>query len=369
MEREHLQRLLISLNATPDVDRALLCRLALLDDWVRRLGKGRHGLPGSRRDAVSKARESLERCEEIAERELREAQKAGAWIVTLADDAYPEVLRDLPLPPPVLYCRGRIPNTPAVSIVGSRRADTYGLEIARLFGCELAAGGLVIVSGLAAGIDSAAHRGALEASGGRTMAVLGCGVDVAYPRGSGRLADRISQAGAVLSEFPMGTRPVGFHFPMRNRLIAALGVGTLVVRATARSGSLITARLALELGRDVYAIPGNIFDGRSVGPNALVRDGALPAQHPREILESLPSWMQEELEPFDRPESVEAPLPERRLRSVWKTVPRGEAVTAEAVSEATGKEVQEVLALLMELELGGWVRRYPGPCFCRGGER
>ena len=154
--------------------------------------------------------------------------------------------------------------------------------------------------------------------------MLGCGVDVEYPRGSARLAHRVAAQGAVLSEFPMGARPNKKNFPIRNRLIAALGVGTLVVRAAPRSGSLITARLALELGRDVYAVPGNIFDGRSMGPNTLVRDGAIPAQHPREILESLPSWMQEELEAFEPSESADAPPPERRLRALWEAVPRGE---------------------------------------------
>jgi DNA processing protein len=312
-------------------------------------------------------RTSLRAADDIAQREDERAREAGGAIVTLGHPDYHPSLLDLPQPPPVLYVRGALPPGAALSIVGSRLADRYGLEAATLFAHELAAHGLVIVSGLAAGIDSAAHRAALEASGGRTVAVLGCGVDVEYPRGSSSLANRIAAAGAVISEFPMATRPVKTNFPIRNRLIAALGIGTLVVRAAPRSGSLITARLALDLGRDVYAIPGNILDGRSIGPNTLVRDGALPAQHPREILESLPSWIQEKLEPFDEPANAEAPPPEERLRGVWKTVPRGEAVTVEAISEATGKEVQEVLAQLMELELGGWVRRYPGPCFCRRG--
>jgi DNA processing protein len=361
--------LLIALNTVEDLDRAVRCRLGLENDWLARKGRGSLSAGFSRvqRATLDQVRLQLGRAAELAEIERGRAAAAGARIVTRIDRGYPEALLDLALPPPVLYCRGELPRAPAVSIVGSRQADAYGLEAAESFAAYLSALGLTIVSGLALGIDSAAHRGALRPPSGRTVAVLGCGIDVEYPRGSARLAERISRAGALVSEFPIGARPYRAHFPLRNRIIAALGLGTFVVRATARSGSLITARLALELGRDVYALPGNIYDRRSIGPNTLIRDGALPAQHPREIVESLPSWVQAQLEPFDEPASVEEPPPERRLRGVWKSVPRSEAVTAEAISEASGKEVQEVLAQLMELELGGWVRRYPGPCYCRRG--
>ncbi len=240
-----------------------------------------------------------------------------------------------------------------------------------MFARYLASRGLVVVSGLALGIDSAAHRGALEATGGRTIAVLGCGIDVEYPRGSARLADRIARAGAVISELPTGSPPLRWHFPMRNRLIACLGAGTLVVRAAPRSGSLITARRALELGRDVYALPGNIFDHRSIGPNSLIRDGALAVQHPREIIESLPSWVRSSLESDWRKAREVSEPPEQalagHLRNVLQHLSQGEALTAEVLAEETGESVAGVLSTLLELELGGWVRRYPGPTFCRRG--
>jgi DNA processing protein len=365
VELDRTSRLLVALNATPEVTRSLLCRLAFEREWLHGLGADRPEVAGVRKEALKRVRAVLRRADEIAEREAAGAREAHSTIVTITDVRYPRQLLELPQPPPVLYLRGEIPERPAIAMVGSRMADSYGLDVAELFARELAGRGVVIVSGLARGIDSAAHRGALEAEGGLTVAVLGCGIDVAYPRGSARLADRIARAGAVVSEFPMAAPPHKTHFPMRNRLIAALAAGTLVVRAAPRSGSLITARLALELGRDVYAVPGNIFDGRSRGPNALARDGALPVQHPREIFESLPSWMQEQLQPFEEEPRHEPPPPEERLSAVWRVVPRGEAVTVEAIAEATGREIQQVLAILMELELGGWVKRYPGPCFCR----
>ena len=164
---------------------------------------------------------------------------------------------------------GRIPDRPAIAMVGSRAAVAYGLEAATLFARRLAEAGLTIVSGLARGVDTAAHRGALAASGGLTVGVLGCGLDVRYPTGTDRLRRQIAGRGAVITEFPLGTPPNKYNFPIRNRIIAALASGTLVVQGEARSGSLITARLALELGRDVYAVPGRIFDSRSAGPNAL----------------------------------------------------------------------------------------------------
>ena len=361
------RNLLIALGSLEDLDRALICRLGLEDEWLARRGRGRPGgrLQRVKKDRLDTVRRALRRCEEAADRELTRAQELGARIVTRIDPGYPEALLDLPLPPPVLYCRGYLPTAPAVSIVGSRQADAYGLEAAESFAAYLAAVGLAIVSGLARGIDSAAHRGALRPPTGRTVAVLGCGIDVEYPRGSGLLADRISRAGAVVSEFPIGTRPAKHHFPMRNRIIAALGVGTFVVRATARSGSLITARLALELGRDVYALPANIYDRRSIGPNTLIRDGALPVQHPREIVETLPTRMRDRLAVDSPPRPTLRGDPESRLRAVFDLLSIGEPITAEALAAKTNQPVAAVLSTLLELELGGWVARYPGPAFCR----
>lgn len=359
-------KLLVALNSTEGVDRSLICRLSSCDRWLERGGQGSPETGRAiSRSALESVRERLRRFEEAAEAQQARAFELGAAITTRVDPGYPAPLLDLPQPPPVLYHRGRLVSDTAIAIVGSRNADGYGLETASMFAMYLADRGVVVVSGLAVGIDSAAHRGALDASSGRTIAVLGSGIDVEYPRGSARLADRIAVAGAVVSEFPLGTRPLRHHFPMRNRIIAALGSGTFVVRATARSGSLITARLALELGRDVYALPGNVFDPRSIGPNSLIRDGALPVQHPREILESLPLRLRDQLEPAEAASSTRSAPAGQHLKEVYALLPEGDERTAEALSQESGLTVATVLAALMELELGGWVRRYPGPTYCR----
>jgi DNA processing protein len=223
-----------------------------------------------------------------------------------------------------------------------------------------------VVSGLARGVDSAAHRGALEAPGGRTVAVLGCGLDVDYPLGSARLRRRIAARGAVISEFPLSTNPYKSNFPIRNRIIAALAVGTLVVQGEARSGSLITARLALDLGRDVYAVPGRVFDSRSRGPNGLIRDGALPAERPRDILESLPLAIRERLTTAaDEAEATGSDRAEGDAGRLLSAMTPGEPVTPGALATASSLPLERVLALLLELELAGRVRREPGPAWCR----
>ncbi|MGB6362573.1 MAG: DNA-processing protein DprA, partial [Thermoanaerobaculia bacterium] len=293
LEHQAHRRLLIRLNTCRNIPRESICRLAAqLPSWIR-LGRSdalsstaaELGVPEPH---LKRALDYLSLTDEVVEVELDRVETLGARILTLLDDAYPAALRDLSLPPPILYCSGRIPSRPAVAIVGSRRADPLGLEVAELFGRELAACGLTVVSGLALGVDAAAHRGAMETLNGRTLAVLGCGIDVMYPRNHWRLRKQISSQGALISEFPLGTPPFARHFPIRNRLIAALALGTLVVQGARRSGSLITARLALDLGRDVYAVPGRIFDELAIGPNTLIRDGALVALLPRDIVESLP---------------------------------------------------------------------------------
>ncbi len=360
-----VEDVLIALNASP-LPRGAICALALeIESW---LGGGEPKLLAPRLglspEHLGAALEIVPRARAIAEGERRRAADLDASIVTLGDAAYPEPLADLALPPPVLYCRGRLPEAPAVAVVGSRRADCYALEVAESFGRELAARGLTVVSGFARGVDAAAHRGALAADGGRTVAVLGCGLGIDYPRRSRRLADRVAAAGAVVTELPVGILPHARHFPVRNRIIAALGAGTLVVRATERSGSLITARLALELGRLIWAIPGRIFDDRAVGANALIRDGAFLVQHPREIVETLPLALRERLPAEPPREALEPPLAADERR-VYAALAPAEAATPEAIAERAGLAIDRVLAALLELELGGRARRYPGPAYCR----
>jgi DNA processing protein len=215
------------------------------------------------------------------------AASLGARAITLLDPDYPRELAGMALPPPVLFVRGRLPAAPAVAIVGSRLADGYGLEIAARFARYLAAAGVVVVSGMAHGIDAAAHEGALAAPLGRTVAVLGWGLGIGYPAGQARLAAAIAARGALVSEFPCDAQPRPWCFPVRNRTIATLAAVTLVVQATPRSGSLITARYARKLGRPVYAVPGPVFSPLSWGPHALLRRGALLAGHPEDVLDAL----------------------------------------------------------------------------------
>lgn len=207
--------------------------------------------------------------------ELAKVERAGARLVVIDDDDYPPLLKPLAGAPFVIYVRGELTaqDQLALAIVGTRKATVYGRDAAHHFAKELARQGVTIVSGLAHGIDSVAHRAALEA-GGRTIAVLGCGIDQVYPRDHADLARQIADCGALVSEFPIGTRPEPRHFPRRNRIISGLSLGVLVVEAPESSGAMITASTAAEQGRDVFAVPGNIFSPSSGGPNRLIQDGA-----------------------------------------------------------------------------------------------
>jgi DNA processing protein len=379
------RQVLIAVNAADRITRAALCRLGgCLDAWLEAGEDAAAELAPALGVPARQLRRALAlrpRAAALADRELERARRHRCRIVTLLDRDYPAPLREHALPPPVLYCRGRLPDRPAVAIVGARRMDAYGKEAAEVFARRLAAAGLTVVSGFARGIDTAAHLAALTAETGVTVAVLGCGLDVDYPRGSSRLAERIAERGAMVSEFGFGAEPLPWRFPIRNRVIAALSLGTLVVQATARSGSLITAHQALELGRDVYAVPGRIFDDLSQGTNALIADGALIARRPEDVLESLPLLQQQELFP-SRKETGAATTaatapPSRRSDAavgeppdgfpgrVLEAVPAGDGRTSEDLAAAVGAPVDRVLAALLELELQGWVRREPGPVYVR----
>ena len=213
-------------------------------------------------------------------------RKQDIQIVTLEDERYPQLLREIPDPPLVLYVRGTLPDFTdrvSVSIVGTRKCTRYGKQAAWHFAGNLAQRGVIIVSGMAIGIDGTANRAAIEA-GGETVAVLGCGVDVCYPWQHKQLMDDIMQHGAVISEYPPGTEPKGTHFPVRNRIITGLGKGTLIVEAPKKSGALISADLALEQGRDVYAVPGSVLSTDFAGTNDLINDGAYVVTQPVQLL-------------------------------------------------------------------------------------
>ncbi|NOX25480.1 MAG: DNA-protecting protein DprA [Deltaproteobacteria bacterium] len=223
-----------------------------------------------------------------AEVEQERTREYGVDVISWDNPAYPEALRTIYNPPMLLFVKGDASqlNRPAIAVVGSRAATSYGLKIARRLGAELAGHGLTVVSGLALGIDAGAHAGALEAHGS-TVAVVGCGVDVSYPRRNMSLASRIVGSGAVISEYSMGTQPDAFRFPARNRIISGLSLGVVVVEAATRSGSLITARLAMEEGREVFAVPGRVDSSKSAGTHKLLQDGAKLVYRVEDIFEEL----------------------------------------------------------------------------------
>jgi DNA processing protein len=322
------------------------------------------------------------------------AAAQGARVITVLDPDYPRELAGIVLPPPVLFVRGRLPAAPAVAIVGSRLADGYGLEIAARFARHLAAAGVVVVSGMARGIDAAAHEGALAAPLGRTVAVLGCGMGVDYPPGQARLAAAIAARGALVSEFPCGTPARPWCFPVRNRTIAALAAVTLVVQATPRSGSLDTARHARDLGRPVYAVPGPVLSPLSWGPHTLLRRGALLAGHPEDILAALPAAgeIQPEAIPADGREGADGRAPAAAAAAAATTamlavpdvpampaIPEAAAVLAalrpraasggrprrspDQVAALAGLALDTVLSVLLELEIAGKVERLRGPAY------
>ena len=252
MDAATRRAVLVALNAHQQLSREAICRLALaVDAWAAGPPPAAAAWAAAIRvspRALGTAIELAPRAPEIASGLLADAAARGLRVIVAGDEDYPRALRELELPPPVLYCRGRLPARPAIAIVGSRAADPYGLEATAHFAYPLARAGLTVVSGFARGIDTAAHRAALRDPGGTTVAVLGCGLDVDYPRGSARLRRDIERQGALISEFAIGMPALPENFPIRNRIIAALGCACLVIQAAPRSGSLSTARQALDAG-------------------------------------------------------------------------------------------------------------------------
>jgi DNA processing protein len=301
----------------------------------------------------------------IAADAIRRASAGSIAAIPWSAPSYPIALTTIADPPPVLWTRGRLDSlsAPAVAIVGSRAASPYGLAVAGQLAADLAARGLVIVSGLARGVDSAAHRGALSA-GGATVAVLGSGVDVVYPPEHASLAGDIDAAGAVISELVPGTRPLQWFFPLRNRIISGLSRAVVVIEANEKSGSLITARCALDQGRDVLAVPGNILTGRNRGAHALLRDGAKIVESADDILEELglttPAGIAGGESGAGRRAASDA-LADPILGSL---VP-GEASGLDEIAERSGLETPRLLPRLFELELQGLVRRVGGGRFVR----
>jgi DNA processing protein len=314
--------------------------------------------------------------EDRAREELSRARSQGGSVLTLEDESYPSLLRASSDPPWFLYLRGELrpEDVLAIAVVGSRRASAHGLHVAHGIGQALAASGFTVVSGLARGIDAAGHTGAL-AGGGRTIAVLGSGLDRIYPAEHRRLAESIARNGAVMSEFPCGTPPLKRHFPERNRVIAALSWATVVVEAARDSGSLITAGLAADEGRAVYAVPGPVDEPNAEGTNGLLRAGALVCRSAVDVVEDLAPQIAEAARSIAASRTA-APLlpglgpaaagaaglkPDERL--VLSRVPDTRGIGIESLGEACGMQPGALLAVLLELELRGLIRQLPGRRF------
>ena len=317
--------------------------------------------PPALSDAVLRTQTWLAAADEVAPRA----------VLTLGDAAYPADLLALADPPLLLFAQGDVAllRGRAVAMVGSRSPTAQGRDNAHAFARALSEAGVTVVSGLAQGVDGAAHEGALEGGTGRTIAVVGTGLDRVYPKEHLELAHRIAQSGLLLSEFPLGTPPRPGHFPKRNRLVAALSRATLVVEAALQSGSLITARLAGELGREVLAIPGSIHSPQSRGCHALIKQGAKLVETAQDVLEEL-NWGLSTAARKDMPDEAESPLWSDEADCSSDPVLRAmgyDPVSQEALSARTGMGPADLGARLLELELLGQVARLPGALYQRIG--
>jgi DNA processing protein len=279
--------------------------------------------------------------------------------VTIVDPEYPPLLREIVDPPFALFYQGDLAllQKPMVAMVGSRRASAYGMNAAAHLAQQLASAGVVIVSGLARGIDGVSHQAALDHDS-PTIAVLGTGLDIVYPRSHARLTKAIAQRGLLMTEFPPGTPPLAANFPIRNRVISGSTLGTVIVEATGRSGSLITARTAAEQGREVFAVPGSIFAAGSEGPHRLIQYGAKLVHDVNDILEELPGGLH-------LPDAQASPEPESPLAEVLAVFTREEAMHIDGVAAKLGRSVAEVSNAVLQLELGGWIRALPGSRYVR----
>ena len=289
------------------------------------------------------------------DRELERIAATGARVLTWESPDYPRLLREIAAPPPVLYVKGTLTEEDAwaIAIVGTRRASTYGREVTRRLATTLARSGITIVSGLARGIDSVAHRAALKAEG-RTIAVLGCGIDRVYPPEHRKLAEEIIGHGALVSDYPLGTKPEGRNFPPRNRIISGLSLGVLVTEAGKGSGALITADYAAEQGRDVFAVPGSILMRGNAGTNALIQDGAKVVLGPEDILEELNLTMVAE-----QTEARQV-LPSNETEAALLAHLSAEPTHVDELRQQVELPIPQVTSTLALMELKGMVRQVGG---------
>jgi DNA processing protein len=316
-----------------------------------------------------------------AEDEIKRVAEAGGTVLTPEDEAYPERLREIYDPPAVLWIRGDVTqlSRPGIAVVGTRQPSPYGAGMAELLSRDLANRRLVILSGMARGVDTAAHKGAIEA-GGKTVAVWGTGIDVIYPKENKKLAESIvATGGAIVSEYPLGTFPAPQNFPIRNRILSGMSVGVLVIEAAEYSGTRITARCAMEQNRDVFAVPGNVTNKNAWGPNTLIKQGAKLTATWEDIWEDLPSQirlgLEDELAAGGQGESKpggtaslfnDTALPKHE-RIVFDKLRHDESMQLDELIEQLEPELgsAEIFTALFELELAGRVRQLPGKNYVR----
>jgi DNA processing protein len=334
-------------------------------------------LEGTTIQAVSAQSLATGKSAELAREEIARAAAAGVTLLSMEDALYPRRLKEIYDPPLVLYVRGdaNVLAKPGIAMVGTRHPTPYGTGMAERLATDLAAQGLVIISGMARGVDTASHRGAIAAKG-KTIAVFGTGVDVIYPKENSRLSEQIlALGGALISEFSLGTFAAPQNFPIRNRILSGMSIGVLVVEAAEYSGTRITARMALEQNRDVFAVPGNVTNKNSWGPNTLIKQGAKLVATWEDVWEDLPADVKLALTPPASPESQSAssaslfpddglPPHEKRILSLLKA---DEATHIDELVEKLENEMSasEIFAALFELELTGKVRQMPGKNFVK----
>src|SRR5258705_966659 len=307
-----------------------------------------------------------------AEKELAGIQKiAGCSLVNWTDPEYPQTLLQIYDPPILLYVRGdsQVLNLPSLSVVGTRRPTLYGTQMAERLGKELAARGVVLVSGMARGIDAIGHQGAMAVNG-RAVGVLGTGVDVCYPKENRKLYEKVLDRGAIISEFPLRTHPAPENFPVRNRIVAGMPLGVVVVEGAQYSGSLITARLAMEFGREVFGVPGNVTQPVSFAPNQLIKQGAKLVTCAADVVEELPTPIRAALTQAEAPEAEQRNLLaaaslNRSEKKLYDLLREDQPVHIDDLVERSGLNSSEVLATLFTLEMKGIIRQLPGKQFCK----
>jgi DNA processing protein len=370
----------IALNMTPGVGPRITARL------LEHFGSAEAIFDAPRRE-LALLRLPPETIESIADRELHDraqaeierVRKLGGDIIVLDDGVYPTLLRETYDPPVVLYVKGAWSEClegPCVAMVGSRRCSTYGQNAALMLSRELAQRGVTIISGMARGIDAAAHRGALE-GGGKTVAVMGTGLDQFYPRDHSKLAlEILKSGGALVTQFPLSTPPVSENFPYRNRVISGLSLGVVVVEAAENSGSLITARLAMEQNREVFAVPGNITSRNSFGTNYLIKGaGAKLVQQWQDVASELPAEIAAQLlPPPSRKQKKGEVVAQLQLapadlsaheRAIFKLLSTDTPQQIDALAESTKLSITQLTSALLALEMRELIRALPGKCFVR----